>query len=143
MWFSNLICYRFKQDVSYNQEDFDKALEQDLFRSCTGQELSTFGWTKAFGKHGQTLSHFSQDSILVCAKREEKVLPAAVINELVIEKVEQIEAEENRPVKKKEKDELKENILHTLLPQAFKKIEPTVCLYRSKKWLGNRKQRKL
>ncbi|MDN3385015.1 recombination-associated protein RdgC [Pseudoalteromonas sp. APC 3358] len=121
MWFSNLICYRFKQDVSYTQEDFDKALEQDLFRPCTGQELATFGWTKAFGKHGDTLSHFSQKSILVCAKREEKVLPASVINELVAEKVDLIEAEENRPVKKKEKDELKENILYTLLPQAFKK----------------------
>lgn len=103
MWFSNLICYRFKQDVSYTQEDFDKALEQDLFRPCTGQELATFGWTKAFGKHGETLSHFSQKSILVCAKREEKVLPASVINELVAEKVDQIEAEENRPVKKKRK----------------------------------------
>ena len=74
MWFSNLICYRFKQDISYDQESFEKALEQDKFRPCGGQDLSTFGWTKALGKHGQMLSHFSQSSILVCAKREEKVL---------------------------------------------------------------------
>ncbi len=121
MWFSNLICYRFKQDVSYNQEDFEKALEQDKFRPCGSQDLSTFGWSKALGKHGEMLSHFSQNAILVCAKREEKVLPAAVVNELVADKVEQIEREENRPVKKKEKDEIKENLLHTLLPQAFKK----------------------
>ncbi|KZN50620.1 recombination-associated protein RdgC [Pseudoalteromonas luteoviolacea] len=121
MWFSNLICYRFKQDVSYTQEDFEKALEQDIFRACGSQDMSTFGWVNALGKHGQTLSHFSQNSILLCAKREEKVLPAAVINDMVAEKVEQIEREENRPVKKKEKDELKENILATLLPQAFKK----------------------
>jgi recombination associated protein RdgC len=121
MWFSNLICYKFKQDISYQQEEFEKALEQDIFRPCGSQDLSTFGWTKALGKHGQMLSHFSQKSILVCAKREEKVLPAAVVNELVAEKVEQIEAEENRPVKKKEKDEIKENLLHSLLPQAFKK----------------------
>ena len=39
----------------------------------------------------------------------------------VAEKVEQIEVEENSPVKKKEKDEIKENLLHNLLPQAFKK----------------------
>jgi recombination associated protein RdgC len=121
MWFSNLICYRFKQDVSYNQEDFEKALEQDVFRPCGSQEMNTFGWTKAFGKHGQTLSHFSEKSILVCAQREEKVLPASVINDMLAEKIELIEREENRPVKKKEKDELKENILSTLLPQAFKK----------------------
>jgi len=121
MWFSNLICYKFKQDISYQQDEFEKALEQDIFRPCGSQDLSTFGWTKALGKHGQMLSHFSQKSILICAKREEKVLPAAVVNELVAEKVEQIEAEENRPVKKKEKDEIKENLLHNLLPQAFKK----------------------
>jgi len=121
MWFSNLICYKFKQDISYQQDEFEKALEQDIFRPCGSQDLSSFGWTKALGKHGQMLSHFSQKSILICAKREEKVLPAAVINELVAEKVEQIEAEENRPVKKKEKDEIKENLLHSLLPQAFKK----------------------
>ncbi|WP_105200233.1 recombination-associated protein RdgC [Pseudoalteromonas sp. T1lg10] len=121
MWFSNLICYRFKQEISYQQEDFDKALEQDLFRPCGSQDLHTFGWTKALGKHGQTLSHFSKNSILVCAKREEKVLPAAVVNDMLQEKVEQLEVQENRRVNKKEKDELKENILNTLLPQAFKK----------------------
>ncbi|MDW7547589.1 recombination-associated protein RdgC [Pseudoalteromonas peptidolytica] len=121
MWFSNLICYKFKQDVNYTQEDFEKALEQDIFRPCGSQDMTTFGWTKAFGKHGQMLTHFSQDSILVCAKREEKVLPAAVVNEMVVEKIEQIEQQENRPVKKKEKDDIKENILATLLPQAFKK----------------------
>ena len=136
MWFSNLICYRFKQDVSYTQEDFDKALEQDLFRPCGSQDLSTFGWTKAFGKHGDTLAHFSQKCILVCAKREEKVLPASVINDMVAEKIEQIEAEENRPVKKKEKDELKENILHSLLPQALKNRACSLLLS-TKKTVGS------
>jgi len=121
MWFSNAIIYKFKTDISYQQEAFEMALQQDMFRPCGAQDLSTFGWTKALGKHGKMLSHFSQKAILVCAKREEKVLPAAVINELVAAKVEQIELEENRPVNKREKDEIKENLLHTLIPQAFKK----------------------
>ena len=110
-----------KQEVDYNQDEFEKALEQDKFRPCGNQDLSTFGWTKALGKHGQMLSHFSKKSILLCAKREEKVLPPAVINDLLAEKIAQIENSENRPVKKKEKDELKENLIHSLLPQAFKK----------------------
>lgn len=121
MWFTNAIIYKFKTDVSYQQEAFEVALQQDIFRPCGAQDLSTFGWVKALGSHGNMLSHFSQKSILICAKREEKVLPAAVVNELVDEKVAQIEQEENRPVKKREKDEIKENLLHNLLPQAFKK----------------------
>jgi recombination associated protein RdgC len=121
MFLTNLVIYKFKQDAEFNSEEFNKALEQDAFRHCGQQELSTFGWTKAFGSHGETLAHFSNRRILVCAKREEKILPASVINEMVAEKVEQIELEENRQVRKKERDELKENALHTLLPQAFTK----------------------
>lgn len=121
MWFSNLICYRFKQDIEFNQEDFEKSLIEDAFRPCGNQDLSSFGWTNALGKSSQLLSHFSNGRILLCAKREEKVLPPAVINDLLAEKVEQIEQAESRPVKKKEKDELKENLIHSLLPQAFKK----------------------
>ena len=63
MWFSNLVCYRFKQAVDYQQDEFEKALEQDKFRPCGSQDLSTFGWTNAFGKHGQMLSHFTKTSI--------------------------------------------------------------------------------
>lgn len=121
MFFTNLIVYKFKQEAEFNSEDFNKALEQDTFRHCGQQELSTFGWTKALGKHGESLAHFSNRRILVCAKREEKILPASVVNEMVAEKVEQIELEENRQVRKKERDELKEDVLHTLLPQAFTK----------------------
>ncbi len=121
MFFSNLIVYKFKQQAVFNKQEFNAALEQDLSRHCTQQELSTFGWAKALGKHGDSLAHFSNRRILVCAKREEKILPASVINEMVAEKVEQIELDENRPVRRKEREELKENIVHTLLPQAFTK----------------------
>lgn len=121
MFFTNLIVYKFKQISEFNKEEFNEALEQDAFRHCGQQELSTFGWSKPLGKHGEVLAHFSNRKILVCAKREEKILPASVINEMVAEKVERIELEENRPVSKKERDELKENALHTILPQAFTK----------------------
>ncbi|ASM53646.1 recombination associated protein RdgC [Pseudoalteromonas nigrifaciens] len=121
MFFTNLVVYKFKQDAEFKSDDFNAALEQDAFRHCGQQELSTFGWAKAFGKYGESLAHFSDRRILVCAKREEKILPASVINEMVAEKVDQIELEENRLVRMKERNELKENVLHTLLPQAFTK----------------------
>ena len=121
MWFSNLIVYKFKQPANYNAEEFEAALAQDVIRKPGEQELSTFGWGKALGKHGETLAHFCKDHILVCAKTITKNIPASVVNELLAEKVEAIETSENRPVKKKEKDELKENILIEMMKDAYTK----------------------
>ncbi|MDK1289817.1 recombination-associated protein RdgC [Pseudoalteromonas umbrosa] len=121
MRFTNLIAYKYKTPIAYTQEQLEQSLQQDAFRKCGAQEYSTFGWTKALGKHGATLSHFSKEFILLCAKVEEKILPATVVNEKLAEKVQQIELDENRTVKKKEKDELKDSVYNTLLAQAFTK----------------------
>jgi recombination associated protein RdgC len=125
MWFSNLIVYKFKQPANYNTEEFEAALAQDVIRKPGERELSTFGWGKALGKHGETLAHFCKDHILVCAKTITKNIPASVVNELLAEKVEAIETTENRPVKKKEKDELKENILIEMMKDAYTKTTRT------------------
>jgi len=125
MWFSNLIVYKFKQPAKYNAEEFEAALAQDVIRKPGEQELSTFGWGKALGKHGETLAHFCKDHILVCAKTITKNVPANVVNELLAEKVEAIETTENRPVKKKEKDELKEVILFEMMKDAYTKTTRT------------------
>lgn len=125
MFFTNAIVYTFKQIPTFEQSEFEAALQQDKFKPCGQQQLSTFGWVNALGKFGDSLAHFSGSSVLICARNEEKILPPAVINEMLAAKVEQIELEENRPVLRKEKAELKENIIHSLLPQAFVKSNYT------------------
>ena len=121
MWFSNLIAYKFKQDVCYDQAEFEKALEQDVSRTPGQKEFRTMGWTKALGKHGSTLAHFSENRILICCKTIVKDISAEAINEQLAEKVDVIEREEQRPVKKKEKDELKESILFSMMETAYNK----------------------
>lgn len=125
MFFTNAIVYKFKQLPNFEQSEFEAALQQDKFKPCGAQQLSAFGWANALGKHGDSLAHFSGSSVLICARNEEKILPPAVVNEMLSAKVDQIEAEENRPVLRKEKAELKENIIHSLLPQAFAKSNYT------------------
>ena len=121
MWFSNLIVYKFKQPANYNAEEFEAALAQDVIRKPGEQELSTFGWGNALGKHGETLAHFCKDHILVCARTITKNIPANIVNEQLADKIEAIESSENRPVKKKEKDELKEVILFEMMKDAYTK----------------------
>lgn len=121
MFFTNAIVYKFKGKVEFFKDGFEAALQQDKFKPCGQQQLSTFGWANALGKYGDSLSHFSGSSILICARNEEKILPASVVNEILVSKIDQIEIEENRPVSRKEKAELKENVIHSLFPQAFVK----------------------
>lgn len=121
MFFNNIALYNFKENVDYQQEEMEEALTQDLFRKCAPQDFRTFGWANALGKHGQTLSHFSNGFILLCAKAEEKILPAAAVNEIVQSKVEEVEQKEARRVSRKERDDIKESTLHQLVQQAFTK----------------------
>jgi recombination associated protein RdgC len=56
---------------------------------------------------------------MICAKKQEKVLPAAVINEALEEKVAAIAEKDGRPVHRKERQSLKDDIIMELLPKAF------------------------
>lgn len=88
-------------------------------------DISRFGWVKPLGKFGSTLTHSAAGHILICARKEEKMLPGTVVKEMLAEKVEAIEFEQGRALKKKEKEALKEEILHTLLPRAFSRTSQT------------------
>ena len=80
---------------------------------------------QALGKFGSTLTHAASGHILLCARKEEKMLPGTVVKEMLAEKVEAIEFEQGRALKKKEKEALKEEIMHTLLPRAFSRTSQT------------------
>lgn len=125
MWFKNLQIYRFTRPFDMSLEDLEKQLEALPFTPCGSQEQSKFGWVSPLGKHGQAMTHVADEQILLCAKKEDKMLPGSVINDMVAEKAEAIEIEQGRALKKKEKDALKEEIIVDLLPRAFSRFQQT------------------
>lgn len=125
MWFKNLQIYRFTRPFDVSLEDLEKQLEALPFTPCGSQEQSKFGWVSPLGKHGQAMTHVAGEQILLCAKKEDKMLPGSVINDMVAEKAEAIEIEQGRALKKKEKDALKEEIIVDLLPRAFSRFQQT------------------
>ena len=56
---------------------------------------------------------------MICARKQEKILPPAAINEIVEEKVVDYEAAQARNIYRKEKRTIKEDVIHTLLPRAL------------------------
>lgn len=121
MWFSNLYFFKFTKAFDSSQEDLEKALGELKFTPCGTLDMSKTGWTSALGHNTPAFVHANGSNLLMRLKKEEKILPSSVIKDLMEEKIAAIEKAESRPVKKKEKDQIKEDIIHSLLPQAFTK----------------------
>ena len=117
--FKNLIIYRFTQPFTLSGMELEEKLDESRFRPCGSQDMTTYGWVGALGKTSKALVHENNDCLLFCAAKEEKILPASVINDAVQERVEQIEQEQDRQVFSKERRTIKDDIILELLPKAF------------------------
>lgn len=120
MWFRNLLVYRLNMETPLTPEVLEQALLSKPALPCGSQTLSTYGFIAPFGRDADApLVHCAQDFMLISARQEERILPSSVLRDAVNEKAEEIEASEARKVYKKERDQIKDEIMQALLPRAF------------------------
>lgn len=120
VWFKNLLLYRLTQSLQIDATDLEEALGQKPSRPCASQELSTYGFVAPVGKgEDAPLVHVCGDFMLISARKEERILPGSVVKDAVKERVEEIEAEQQRKVYKKERDQIKDEVIQEFLPRAF------------------------
>ncbi|WP_409422719.1 recombination-associated protein RdgC [Pseudaeromonas sp. ZJS20] len=125
MWFKNLQIYRFTRPFELTAEALEPLLKSLLFVPCGSQEMSKFGFVSPFGRESDLLVHEAQGQLLLCAKREDKLLPGPVVKDALQERIDQMEADQGRALKKKEKESLKDEVLMQLLPRAFTRTSQT------------------
>ncbi|RRW59504.1 recombination-associated protein RdgC [Pseudomonas fulva] len=120
MFFKNLLPYRLTQPIDLSAVTLENALASKPARPCASQELSTYGFVAPVGKgEDAPLVHVSGEYLLIAARKEERILPGSVVTEAVKEKVEAIETEQMRKVYKKERDQIKDEVIQACLPRAF------------------------
>ena len=119
MWFRNLQLYRLIGTFEYSPESLHAALSERVFKPCAGLDNYSMGWVPPAGRETTQLVHGCNGRMMVCLRREDRILPATVIREHVEEKAEAIAQAESRPVGRKEKQQLKEEVIVDLLPRAF------------------------
>ncbi len=120
MWFRNIILYRYDEPFYENEVTLAQALMEKQSRPLSNLAMESWGWEPPLGDGGE-LVHVANGRIMVCAMKKEKVLPPAVVKEVLQERITERENRDGRKIKNKEKAELRDNIIAEMLPKAFTK----------------------
>lgn len=118
MWFKNLSIFRLTEAFTLSAEELEEKLEVVAFRPCGSHEDFSLGWVSPVGKTAP-LVHSANGFMMICTKKEERVLPASVLNEMMQEKIAETEEAEGRKLSKKERTAIKDELIFELLPRAF------------------------
>ena len=119
MWFKNLRVYRLTQKLDLSSETLEAALQKQSFQPCGSLDFSRYGWVPPLGKHSELLTHACNGQIMICARKQEKIIPPAAINEIVEEKALELESAHARAIFRKERLNLKDDAIHSILPRAL------------------------
>ncbi len=125
MWFKSLQIFKFLENISMNAEEIAEQLQAHRFMPCRSVDASTQGFIPPNGDKEGPLAYAANGFLLFCLQREDKIIPSTVVAQMLGEKIAEIEAAQGRKVRKREKENLKEDILHQLVMRAFSKISKT------------------
>lgn len=131
MWFKQISFYPLNKDKLPELDTLAAKLAEAEFAPCMGLDWFSEGFAAPVSFSPEQV--FPADyTWLVALKKEEKVLPAGVIRDILDERVTEIQNAEARNVGRKEKQELKEQITDDLLPRAFTRSSRTQAIFDTK-----------
>ncbi|KTD67926.1 MULTISPECIES: recombination-associated protein RdgC [Legionella] len=113
MWFNNALIYQYELDEAC---DLTASLAENSLKPCPPHARFIYGWLPAFADE---MVQEVAGSSLICMGKEERLLPRGVINKMLAEKVQMLETQQGRPVKRAEKAQMAEDIEFELLPKSF------------------------
>lgn len=113
MWFNNALVYQYEINETV---DLNALLAEESLKPCPPHARFIYGWLPSFADE---LVHDVAGCSLICLGKEERILPRGVIKRLLAERVQAIEAQQGRPVKRADKAKLAEDLEFELLPKSF------------------------
>lgn len=113
MWFNNATIYNYQISET---EDWETHLATEKLKPCPPHARFIYGWLPVFQEN---LCFETSSAVLLCLGKEERILPKAVIHKFLTERIQNIETEQGRSLKRTEKNQLAEDIEFELLPKSF------------------------
>ncbi|MFQ0991360.1 recombination-associated protein RdgC [Gilliamella apicola] len=122
IFFKNTIVYELNNDSLFNKDTIEKAIKSHLFTPCDSFDTTKMGWVSPYNDNNQNdFIVDMQGHLLLRIKKETKILPAPVIKQTLLEKIDKQEQALSRKLTKNEKASLKDEVMIDLIPKAFSK----------------------
>lgn len=119
MWFRNLKIYQSQSALKLDSIAFENELTAFALPACPRSAKFSLGWVSPLGQAAEALSYSCNASIFVAFGKNERLLPATVVRDVLQEKIDKIETEQGRKISGKEKAAMRDDVIFELLPQAF------------------------
>lgn len=143
--FKNALVYRFDPSTLPPLPELDERLAGASFVPCTPTQPLAIGFAPPRGEAHGTLAESVGGQVVLRVLTETRAVPGSAVKDELQAALDKAEAETGRRPKGKAARELKEAVVHTLLPRAFSKRRSTlVWLDAAGGWLwvgaGSQKQ---
>jgi recombination associated protein RdgC len=124
--FKNALLYRIETWDAPAGAVIEQRLASQRFIACAASQPESAGWVEPRGKkHAALVEQVAGQTILrLCVER--KPVPASVVKSLLEERLQAVERDTGRRPRGKRLRELKEAVVHELLPRAFAKRSHTL-----------------
>lgn len=124
--FKNALVYRIEHWAQPPLSEIEGRLQGARFVECGASQPESIGWVEPRGEaHGAMVESIGGQLILKLAT-ETKAVPGSVVKSEVQARLDAIEKDTGRRPKGKIVKELKEEVIHALLPRAFPKRSDTL-----------------
>ena len=124
--FKNARIYRLGAPFGRAAAELEAALGTRRFRPCGPVEVATLGWSAPLGEDTSALVHGVGGCLLLCLRKQERLLPSSAVAEAVDERIAEIEAGEARDLSRSERRALREQTVTEMLPRAFTRSRRTL-----------------
>lgn len=127
MWIKNLTVFLGKEPFAWSAAELEEKLDAAYCPPCSTQALSSEGFVAPLKSEARMV--IASEGFLYCMHQEiVRLLPGPVVKEELDERVEALQEKDDRRIGRKERADLKEQIVFELLPKAFTRSRRTPVL---------------
>ncbi|MDH5835040.1 recombination-associated protein RdgC [Luteimonas kalidii] len=126
MFFRNLTLFRFPTTLDLST--LESLLGEHPLKPVGALELSSRGFVSPFGREGEAYSHRIGEAVWLTVGGEDRLLPSSVVNDMLAKRLADVEEKQGRRPGSRMRKQMKDDLVHELLPRAFVRPSRTDAL---------------